>query len=109
MGLMNPGKKIPKFIEKYTGITNEMIATAEPNETVMREFHEFIGNYNLVAHSASFDKKFLDAEFKRIGLESNNNVGCSLLTSRRMYQDSPKHKLGVLVKHLKLSGKGTFH
>lgn len=60
--LMNPGFRISSFIENYTGITNTMVKGADSCSSVMKEFTGFIGGHNLVAHNASFDKKFLDAE-----------------------------------------------
>ena len=62
--LMNPGFRVDSFIEGYTGITNTMLRTASSCESVTREFAEFIGDYNLVAHNASFDRRFLDAEMQ---------------------------------------------
>lgn len=64
--LMNPRQRISGFIEDYTGITNTMLRKAPRCEDVMEEFSEFIGNANLVAHNATFDRKFLDAECRRI-------------------------------------------
>lgn len=64
--LMNPGERISGFIESYTGISNAMLKDAPPCAKVMQRFAHFIGEHNLVAHNASFDKRFLDAEFKRI-------------------------------------------
>ena len=64
--LMNPGLYVSGYIESYTGITNAMLAQARPCGEVMRDFAEFITGYNLVAHNASFDKRFLDAELARI-------------------------------------------
>jgi DNA polymerase-3 subunit epsilon len=55
---MNPGRPIPSFIENYTGITNDMLKDARPCKEVMSNFAEFMGNYNLVTHNASFDKRF---------------------------------------------------
>jgi len=63
-GLMDPGFRISSFIESYTGISNDMLKNAPPREEVMEQFAEFVGDYPLVAHNASFDRKFLDAEFE---------------------------------------------
>ena len=53
--------------------------------------------HNIVAHKVSFDKRFLDFELKRAKRAYTGARGCSLLVSRRMYQDSPNHKLQTLV------------
>lgn len=107
--LMNPGKRINSFIEGYTGITNSMLRKAPPAKEVMLEFYDFIEDYNLVAHNASFDSKFLDAEFKKIKRTKQAEFACSMLISRRIYQDAPNHKLGTLVEYKSLPNDGTFH
>ncbi|GLP95441.1 3'-5' exonuclease [Paraferrimonas sedimenticola] len=107
--LMNPGMRISRFIEDYTGISNSMLTDAAPCEEVMHRFADFIGDFNLLAHNASFDRKFLDAEFARIGHSYSGSFGCSLLTSRRVFQDAPNHKLGTLVEYKQLPTEGVFH
>lgn len=107
--LMNPGRPVSTFIAEYTGITNAMLRTAAPCDEVMTRFADFIGNDNLLAHNASFDKKFLDAEFSRINHNYAGEFACTLLTSRRIYQDAPNHKLGTLVNYKHLAEDGTFH
>ena len=87
--LMNPDQYIDSFIERYTGITNEMLADAPSCEEVMHKFADFIGDYNLVAHNASFDKRFLDAELARISRTYSGKFACSMLVARRLYQDAP--------------------
>jgi len=107
--LMNPGRRIDSFIEDYTGITNSMLKNAPPCKDVMHRFADFIKDYNLVAHNASFDKRFLDAELSRISRRYTGQFACSLLTARRIYQDSPNHKLGTLVDYIKIPTDGVFH
>jgi DNA polymerase-3 subunit epsilon len=107
--LMNPGKRISGFIESYTGITNRMLSQAAPCDEVMHEFANFIGDSNLVAHNASFDKRFLDAELRRIARYYNGNFACSLLTARRIYQQAPNHKLGSLITYKNIPSEGDFH
>jgi DNA polymerase-3 subunit epsilon len=107
--LMNPGQRISGFIESYTGITNAMLADARPCSQVMRDFADFIGDYNLVAHNASFDKRFLDAEFARISIEYSGQFACSMLAARRLCQQASNHRLGTLVTYLNIPIEGTFH
>lgn len=107
--LMNPGFAISSFIADYTGITNAMLRNAPPCGEVMSEFHEFVGDHNLVAHNASFDRKFLDSEFARISKSYTGCFCCSMLLSRRMVPDASNHKLETLVRHLKIQAEGSFH
>jgi len=107
--LMNPGFRISSFIESYTGISNDMIAAAPPCEVVMEQFADFIGDHPLVAHNASFDKRFLDSELGVIGKSRNNTMACSMLTARRVYPNAPNHQLGTLVRYCGIYTDGTFH
>lgn len=107
--LMNPGRRIDSFIEDYTGISNTMLKYAPPCKEVMREFAEFIGGSNLVAHNASFDKRFLDSELSKISRSYSGQFVCSMLMARRVYQDAPNHKLGTLVEYVNISSAGAFH
>jgi DNA polymerase-3 subunit epsilon len=107
--LMNPGQRISGFIEDYTGITNAMLANAPTCAAVLRDFTDFCGNDPLVAHNASFDKRFLDSERSHIGLPETSPFACTLLLARRLLQDAPNHQLGTLVSTLDLPNDGTFH
>lgn len=107
--LMNPGIRIDGFIENYTGITNAMLAEAESSAQVMSRFSEFIAGHNLVAHNASFDQRFLQAELQRLRQVSRHAFSCSLLAARRIYQMAPGHSLAALVAFKQLPQEGDFH
>lgn len=107
--LMNTGAYIPPFIESLTGISNAMIRKAPPVAEVMAALAEFVGEVPLVAHNASFDSKFLDAEWLRIKQRRRQEFACSLLLSRRIYPAAPDHKLGTLVRHLGLPSAARHH
>lgn len=107
--LMNPGFRVSGFIEGYTGITNAMLNSAPSCSEVMAQFADFIGNDNLVAHNASFDKRFLDAELDGIGRTYGGEFACSMLIARRLYQAAPNHKLGGLVEYKQIENDGVFH
>ncbi|CAK4074841.1 MULTISPECIES: PolC-type DNA polymerase III [Vibrio] len=107
--LMNPGFRVSSFIEGYTGITNVMLRDAPSCDEVMAQFAQFIAGENLVAHNASFDKRFLDDELERVNAAYSGEFACSLLVSRRLNQDAPSHKLGDLVRFKQIDNDGVFH
>lgn len=98
--LMNAGAYVPPFITALTGITNAMLRAAPPIDQVMRELHQFVADRPVVAHNASFDRKFLEAEWLRLGLVNCSPILCSLRVARRLYLHAPNHQLGTLVDYL---------
>ena len=107
--LMNPGVYIPPFITGLTGITNAMVGAAPPVAQVMAEAARFVDGCPMVAHNASFDRKFWQAELARVGLDAQHPFACTVLLSRRLYPHAPSHKLGALVQHLGLPATGRAH
>jgi len=107
--LMNAGVRVPGFITQLTGITNAMVAAAPPAAQVMAEASRFVGDAPMVAHNASFDRKFWEAELARAGLDAPQPFACTVLLSRRVYPDAPSHKLGNLIDHLGLPRTGRAH
>jgi len=98
-GLMNPGRRISAFIEDYTGITNVMLKTAPPCSDVMTAFADFAGDADLVAHNASFDKRFLYAELERVRRRCYGEFACSMLTSEERAYSYPCSSLCVFTPH----------
>lgn len=107
--LMNAGVRIPAFIEALTGISNAMVRQAPLAANVMREVADFVGDYPLVAHNASFDCKFWDTELARINLRRRQEFACSLLLARRLLPLAPSHKLGALIEFANLPVAGRAH
>lgn len=107
--LMNAWVRIPRFIESLTGITNAMIQRAPPAAEVMDRVAEFIGDTPLIAHNASFDRKFLDTELARINQYRSQEFACTVLLARRLYPDAPNHKLGTLAEYAGLPVTGRAH
>jgi DNA polymerase-3 subunit epsilon len=107
--LMNPGMRVSPFIEEFTGISNEMLADAPSVAEVMERFVLFMARHRLVAHNAGFDRRFLDAELRRISRERCQEFACSMLAARRIYPDAPSHRLEALVRHKSLPSSGVHH
>lgn len=107
--LMNPGRHIPSFITELTGISNAMVRQAPSVAQVMADAARFVGETPLVAHNASFDRKFWQAELSTLGLPNAQPFACTVLLSRRLYPEAPNHKLGTLAAHLRLEREGRAH
>ena len=104
--LMNAGVHVPGFITQLTGITNAMVAAAPPAAQVMAEASRFVGDAPMVAHNASFDRKFWEAELARAGLDATQPFACTVLLSRRLYPQAPSHRLGALADWHRLPRTG---
>ncbi|MHA6495265.1 3'-5' exonuclease [Pseudomonas borbori] len=107
--LMNSGAWVPPFIEQLTGISNAMLRDAPPAAQVMHEVADFVGDIPLLAHNASFDQKFWDAELALIRRRRLQPFACSLLLSRRLLPLAPSHKLGNLNRWAGLPDTGKAH
>ena len=107
--LMNAGVYIPAFITQLTGITNAMVQAAPPAATVMAEAARFVGDVPMVAHNASFDRRFWQAELALCGQPALQPFACTVLLSRRLYPEAPSHKLGSLVDRFGLPRTGQAH
>lgn len=98
--LANPGRRIPAFIEGFTGITNAMVADAPSTRDVMRDFADFLGDHPLAAHNAAFDRGFLAAELRPLRRRARQDFLCTLLLSRRIARGLPSYKLERVARHL---------
>lgn len=107
--LMNAGVRIPSFIESLTGISNAMVAAAPPASRVMAEASRFVGALPMVAHNASFDRRFWIAELARLALPAPQPFACTMLLSRRLYPEASSHKLGTLAALHRLPSAGRAH
>ena len=67
---IQPGKKIPFFIQDLTNISDEDVRDAPTFEKVAGDIYDMLENCIFVAHNTNFDLSFIQAEFKRIGFSA---------------------------------------
>jgi DNA polymerase-3 subunit epsilon/ATP-dependent DNA helicase DinG len=60
--LVNPGRRIPAFITRLTGITTAMVADAPDVFSLRRPIQRLLGSHLLVGHNVEFDLGFLRQE-----------------------------------------------
>lgn len=100
--LLNPGIPIPEAIAQFTGITTDLIATADPPESVLPPLLPRLQTGILVAHNLPFDYRFLTAEYQQLGLDferSPTEQLCTVQMSRQLLADLPSRSLPQLVQH----------
>ena len=96
--LVNPGTRIPPFIEQLTGISNEMVADAPTFAAVAAETLRRLEGRLFIAHNARFDYGFLKNEFKRLGVTFRAPVLCTVKLSRTLYPQFHRHNLDSLIE-----------
>ena len=100
--LVQPQMRIPVYIERMTGITNDMVAEAPLFEDIAEQLMEKLEGCLLIAHNARFDAGFLKNEFKRLGLSFRPSVLCTVKLSRRLFPEYSKHNLDSLIERYQL-------
>lgn len=100
--LANPGMRIPAFIENFTGISNAMVAKAPSTREVMADLADFLGDHQLAAHNANFDRGFLTAELQPLRRRPRQDFLCTLLLARRIARGLPGYKLEQVARHLQV-------
>ena len=63
---LNPERAVPPDSQRVHGLTDSFLADKPRFAEIVAELMAFIGDAPLVIHNASFDLKFLNAEFARV-------------------------------------------
>ncbi|HEU5348624.1 MAG TPA: exonuclease domain-containing protein, partial [Ktedonobacterales bacterium] len=67
--LVNPGRRIPQFITRFTGISEAMVKRAGTAAEILPKLYEFVDNRPIVGHNIGFDLGFLSYEAHQAGLD----------------------------------------
>lgn len=106
--LLKPKHPIPRFIEKMTGISADLLNTeGKKLEEIIPSVLEFIGKHTLVGYNIMFDIKFINKALERVGYEKLNNKTYDVMT---MYADyagkkDKKKSLEAVVEELDIEVK----
>lgn len=99
---VNPQRPLSSKIITITGITDDLLKDAPLIDEVFPELINFIGDYDLVAHNASFDMKFLLHNMNECGLPYKKFRVIDTLSLARKNIHTHNHKLVTLKEYLNL-------
>ena len=101
---IDPGHPLSQFTTDLTGITDQHVKGAKPILQVLQEFQSFCQDTVLVAHNATFDVGFMNANYERHDLPKiTQPVIDTLEFARNLYPEYKRHGLGPLTKRFQVS------
>jgi len=101
--LINPATPIPRMIQQFTGITDEMVRDAPFFEDIADEVLAHLEGRVFIAHNARFDHGFLRRELGRIGRKLSSRVICTVRLSRRLDREAREHHLDAVIERYGLA------
>lgn len=105
---INPERSIPSRATAVHGITDEMVKDKPIFKDIAEDFLKFVGDAPLVAHNASFDMRFINAELeavKRDAIPDEKSID-TLKLARRVLPELDSHTLDVLAEHFDVDTSG---
>jgi DNA polymerase-3 subunit epsilon len=100
--LINPLQPIPRYIQSFTGITDEMVASAPQFDEVAEDIFNILNENIFIAHNVNFDYSFLKSHLLRAGHDLKSKKLCTVRLSRRIFPGFPSYSLGNLCRSLEI-------
>lgn len=104
--LINPECYIPQYITDLTGISNEMVREAPKFYEIARSIVEMTQDKVFVAHNVSFDYRFVQEEFKRLGYDYQRQTMCTVRLGRKFIPGHRSYSLGNICGELGIEING---
>ena len=96
--LVNPEAPIPPFVQKLTGINEDMVRAAPLFRDLLGEVRERLDGALFIAHNARFDYGFLRNAFRRCGESLHCDVLDTIKLSRKFFPGEARHSLDALIE-----------
>ncbi len=104
--LVNPECHIPYFITKLTGINDKMVVNAPKFFEIAKKVIEITAGNIFIAHNASFDYRFMQEEFNRLGYSYKRKTMCTVKLSRKYIPGHKSYSLGNICQDLNIQIDG---
>lgn len=101
--LINPHTPIPYFIQRLTGITDQMVRNAPRFDEVAGQIHDLLNGKIFVAHNVNFDYSFVKNQLQKAGYDWNVKKLCTVRLSRKIIPGMYSYSLGKLCHQLQIN------
>lgn len=98
--LVNPHQVIPRYIQAFTGINNEMVAHAPSFEDIAEKVFTILQGHIFVAHNVNFDYSFIKNHLEAFGYTLHAKKLCTVRLARQIFPGFPSYSLGNLCHSL---------
>src|SRR5688572_1656069 len=104
--LCSPGRRVPAYITKLTGIDDDLLDQAPTFEAIADAAVELLTDAIVVGHNVQFDLGFLNAELERVGRSPvvNDRID-TLALATRLLPGLRKPTLNALAERLGVPGQ----
>ena len=100
--LIKPNTSISPYVERLTGITNDMVASAPSFAQQVSVLQPYFANAVLVAHNARVDLRLLKRAFHQAQLPFKGKSLCSHQLAKQFFPDQDALGIKALIKQLDL-------
>jgi DNA polymerase-3 subunit epsilon len=100
--LVNPNQAIPRYIQAFTGITNELVQDAPAFEEIAEKVFTYLQGNVFVAHNVNFDYSFIKSHLEYYGYSFHAKKLCTVRLSRQIFPGLPSYSLGNLCHSLEI-------
>jgi len=100
--LVNPCRPIPRFIQSFTGINDEMVSCAPRFEDIAEQVFGILNGKIFVAHNVNFDYSFIKAGLQASGYSLQSKKLCTVRLSRKIFPGLPSYQLDRLCDSLNI-------
>jgi DNA polymerase-3 subunit epsilon len=100
--LVNPNQNIPRYIQAFTGINNDMVQDAPVFEEIAEKVYTYLQGNVFVAHNVNFDYSFIKSHLECYGYSFNAKKLCTVRLSRQIFPGLPSYSLGNLCNSLQI-------
>ncbi len=98
--LVNPKTPIPYFIQRLTGIDNNMVAKAPAFEEIAAHVFGLLQDKIFVAHNVNFDYSFVKHHLHSAGYDLDTKKLCTVRLARKVMPGLNGYSLGKLTQRL---------
>ncbi|MCF0225056.1 MAG: 3'-5' exonuclease [Fibrobacter sp.] len=100
--LVDPGQSIQPFVQKLTGITQEMVEGQVQFSAIAEEISAMLEGRVFVAHNVQYDVKFMRTELKRAAIKYDPPRLCTVKLARKFFPGLSSYSLHNLTESLQL-------